>query len=437
MERIFEGNKVLPAERIIVNGGRSLVGSITVSGSKNAALPILFSAITTVGISKIHRFPKIGDTAVAISLLEDLGAKTSFIDNTLYIDSRNLSYTPGDDKKLSQIRASTYLMGANLARFGECAISDFGGCNFSSRPIDMHIEACRAFGAEVQGRIIKAKRLRGAKIDFKKASVGATINAIIMAASADGESIVSGYAREPHVLALAAFLRSAGADILFKEDRILIKGAELHGGDISVIGDMIEAGTYLAAGLITGGSISVLGCNKSELSSYLDVLSDMGVAVSVHAGAIRAEANGILKRGTIVAEPYPAYPTDLQPIIAPLLAKYAGGAISDRVWRSRYGYLASLAPFGVEYRILKDRAYIYPSRIRPAIAEAPDLRGGAAALICALAADGESSVLRPERIFRGYEDLISKLRSVGADIKYESVSAEGDEHTTQKHYQKY
>lgn len=401
-------------ETIVIKGGRPLFGSVGISGSKNAALPIIFAALTARGVSRINRLPDIGDTRVAIDIIREMGAKVRRIGCAVYVDTSHISYTDPSPDSICRIRASTYLLGACLAAFGQCRIGDTGGCNFSYRPIDMHIEACKAFGGEISGDRITAPKLRGCRLHFRKPSVGATINALIMAASAEGETVITGHAKEPHVTSLADFLISAGADITFTEDEIRVVGRELHGGDITVIPDMIEAGTYITAGLLTGGRVAARGCSPSELSSYLEFLDSLGASLTVTESSVTASLDRPPKYTRITAEPYPAFPTDLQPIAAPLLS-ISGGEIRDKVWQARYGYLSALSPFGLKYEVNGEGASIAPSVIKRAHTSAPDLRGGMAAVLLALMAEGESRVEHAEIIFRGYERPIEKLLSLGAD----------------------
>lgn len=404
-------------KRIILNGRARLVGDVRVGGSKNAALPIIFATLITRGISEITNLPDIGDVRVALDIISELGAKVSRLGDTTLIDTRSLSYTEPSPDLISKIRASTYLIGASLSRFGRVKISEFGGCNFANRPIDMHLDACRILGAELNGDLLVTRGLVGGNIIFSKASVGATVNAIILAAAAKGTTRICGFAREPHIDALVDFLTSAGADIRRTESTITIVGRELHGGKITVIGDMIEAGTYLTAGLLTGGRVSVHGCNLPEVQTFLPFITALGAGVTVENDAVTACLSERAEYISVTAAPYPAFPTDLQPIIAPLLAKNAGGEIIDTVWSTRFGYLKTLAAFGVTSEISGNRAHIFPSTsIHPATVTAPDLRGGMASLLLALCAEGESIINSAEIILRGYEKLQEKLYALGQSI---------------------
>lgn len=406
---------------ITIKGGTPLRGTVRVSGSKNAALPIIFATLVTRGVSEIHRLPLIGDTVIALELIEELGATVRRSGDITYIDTTTLLYSDPSCARVAAIRASTYLLGACLARFGICRVGCFGGCAFSDRPIDLHLAACEAFGGNINGEKITAKHLKGAEIRLPIPSVGATINSLILAAAADGESKIYGAASEPHVSALIDFLISAGASIKSDNGIITVRGGELHGGKITVIGDMIEAGTFLAAGLITDGSVTVTGCDGNELLSYLSALRSIGAKVIVSERGINARIGDRTYQADIIAEAYPGFPTDLQPIIAPLLATCSGGTILDRVWQSRYGYLENLKPMGLSYSLSESGAQIYPSPPSAAHVTSPDLRGGMAAVLYALAARGESRVSMAERILRGYEDPISKFRTLGANISLEDT----------------
>lgn len=404
-------------KKIILSGKRPLSGRVEISGSKNAALPIIFASVITRGVSIIENAPDIGDVSVALRLIEMLGAKSERIGSTLHIDTRNMHYSAPDRALMAEIRASTYLLGAELSRFGIFEYADFGGCSFSPRPIDMHITAARAFGAEERGGFLLADRLLGCELNFDKVSVGATVNSLIMAAAADGTTVIRGGAREPHVLCLVDYLRSAGAYIDVSDGVFTVTGGELSGGRVRVIGDMIEAGTYLAAGLITDGEVTVSGICPDELFSFLPVLYGLGADISTERSELTVRRRGQGAGLALRAEPYPGFPTDLQPIAAPLMAFSAGGVIVDRVWRGRFGYLSALARQGVISRSLEGCAIIGKSKIKKAAVTAPDLRGGAASLLCALAADGESEINNAEIIYRGYERIEEKLSSLGADIK--------------------
>lgn len=408
-------------KQIRIRGGTPLFGEVCVSGSKNAALPIIFATIACKGKHRLDNVPDIGDVDTALRIIEQLGAKIIRSGTTLYIDTIELTYREPDESLTSRIRASSYLLGAMLARFGRCRLTATGGCNFSHRPIDLHIYAARTLGASVtEDTLYAPDGLRPSVLRFPVASVGATANALIMAASADGVSEIYNYAREPHITALSSFLVSAGASIFFDDEKITVRGGSLSGGSAVMIGDMIEAGTYLAAGIITGGEVTVRGADSRELSSFVELLTALGCTVDCDTDTIRARALRGPDSVTVEAMPYPAFPTDLQPIAAPLIARLGCGMIIDRVWRERFGYLAALADFGVRYRSGDGCAEIYRSELHSARVTAPDLRGGAACLLCALAAEGESTINNAEIILRGYDSLDKKLRHIGAAVDIEN-----------------
>ena len=399
--------------KIAVSGGRRLSGVIEPSGSKNGALPIIFATLLSYGISELRGVADIGDVKIAIKIIENFGARVERQGDTLKIDTRTLAYKKPSSELTSKIRASSYLLGACLARFGVFDIADIGGCNFCNRPIDMHVGAALALGAELKDGALYAKKLSGGKINFSKKSVGATINALIMSSYADGEVEITGAAEEPHVKALAEYLISAGAKIEFSREKIKVLPSVLTGGKARVIPDMIEAGTYLLLAPLTEGMITVKSSAELELDSFFEALVDSGISVSRNGKDITV--CGIPERPiNIKTAPHPGYPTDLQPQISPLMAKYFGGIIDERVWQNRFSYLDTLQSFGVHHRKSTSRAVIFPSDIRYGMCDAPDLRGGAAALMCALAASGESEIGKYEIIKRGYENIALKLNTLGA-----------------------
>ncbi len=406
-------------KRIIINGGKPLVGSVNAGGSKNASLPILFASIITSGVSEIYGMPRIGDTEIALDILSSFGVNSEWHSDKLILDTSRLSYKMPDVSKVCKLRASTYLIGACLSRFGTAELQSFGGCNFSSRPIDLHIRSALAFGADLSDSRLTVHRLRGAEVDLSLPSVGATVNSLLMAASAHGVSHIRGYAREPHVLLLIDYLRSAGADITVSDKEITVSGTPLHGGRVKIIGDMIEAGTYLAAGLVTHGDVEVRGIDAESMRPFTDLLLSMGASISFGEDSIRAKAEGELLYSSATAVPYPGFPTDLQPIIAPLFAVNRGGEIRDTVFPDRFSYLEVLSSFGLKFERYSGGARIFPSSLTPSSVKAPCLRGGAACLLSSLCAKGESVIDSADIILRGYESPKQKLSSLGGEIKIE------------------
>lgn len=408
-------------EKLVVRGGRPLSGVIAPSGSKNAALPIIFSTLLLRGTSVIYNLPDITDVAVALDILRELGASVTYIRDGVYINTDNARSLSVRSALTSRIRASSYLLGAMLSRFGEVSIATFGGCNFEERPIDMHLYAANRLGAEISSDRAVARELFGNDIFFDKPSVGATVNSILMGVGAKGRTRIYCYAKEPHVLSLIAFLRTAGAHIELFSDRIEIEYRELGSGCTYVIPDAVEGASYLCAFIATGSDAYVSPIARDELTPFLNTMMRAGAAFDLSGGvrALSPPDKGIL----VTTSPYPGFPTDLQPQTAPLMALFSGGVITELVWRSRFGYLGELARFGLKYELDGNVARIFPSTLHPAEATAIDLRAGAALLIAALSVDGESVIYSSEVIRRGYSDIVKKLRSLGAEI--EEIKMEG------------
>lgn len=403
--------------KFTVNGGRPLVGSVRVSGSKNAALPIIFASIITRGVSRFYNLPDITDVSDALGIVGELGAKIWRDADVTYVDTRELKYRDLSLDRVRRIRASTYLIGSCLSRFKRAELLPFGGCGFAQRPIDMHLDAAGKFGAKTEGVNLSAERLHPAEISFRQPSVGATVNALILAAGIEGESRLIGAAREPHISALISYLNSAGATVSDVGDVITVVGGELRGGVAVIPGDMIEAGTFLAASIVTEGRVCVSGFDTRELAAFTSPLLLAGVIEQVSDGGVTLL--GRPKRAmSVVTAAYPGFATDLQPIFSTLLAISQGGSIRDEVWCSRFGYLSELSKLGVKYSQEDNCAHILPSRITPANLTATDLRGGAAAIILSLAAKGISEIDCGELVLRGYDSLVEKLSILGADISY-------------------
>ena len=402
--------------KIIVHGGTPLRGEIRVSGSKNAALPIVFACILINGVSEIKNLPDVGDVRVALQLLCAFGAKIEKKGNTVLINTQNLYYKDPDPNLVSKIRASTYLLGACLSRFGIAKIMPFGGCSFSLRPIDMHISACRSYGASLSDNIIVSDGLKGTEISFNKASVGATVNAILLGVSAQGDTVIRGCAVEPHIDLLIEFLLSCGADIVRRGREIYISGRALHGGKIKIIGDMIEAGSYISLGLMCGNGLRILDCPIDDMAAILSTFKAIGGDIKLEDKSVYVDR--IIKGNciSVFATPYPGFPTDLQPILAPLMAIANGGVITDEVWPSRFGYLSSLHSFGIKSEVCDNVARISKSNIHSGISTSPDLRGGMACLLSALYATDRSEIYNADIILRGYENLENKLCNIGADV---------------------
>lgn len=402
----------------IIDGGRPLSGTVKVSGSKNAALPVIFASLTARGVSTFFGLPDILDVRCALDIISCFGAMVTRLGDVTYIDTRELRDSFVPISLTSRLRASSYLYGACLARFGRAALSSPGGCNFSPRPIDLHIYAAECLGARLDGEELRAEGLSGAVINLRLPSVGATVNALIMAASAEGETLIKGAAREDHIDALIEYLVSAGALILREGDVIRVVGAELGGGEVKIPPDPIEAGTYLALSCITGGEVGVTGIEKESLSSFFSPLERAGACVKEERGALYLSSppDSYVE---LVTAPHPGFPTDLGPVTVPLLSQGAGGMIRECVWPERFGYLSALERAGIRSERFGSYAKIYPSSPIGAHTTAPDLRGGAALLITALAAKGKSVIASAETVLRGYEAPVRKLSSLGASVRIE------------------
>ncbi|MBP3583380.1 MAG: hypothetical protein J6K44_04985, partial [Clostridia bacterium] len=357
----------------VILGGKPLVGNVTVSGSKNSALPILFATVIARGESIIENLPKIGDTDAALTILSELGADIRLDGNTARINTESLVYSEPSSALTSLIRASTYLIGSLLARFGRCRLSTFGGCNFADRPIDIHLDSAYRLGATREGELLLANSLHPAEITLRLPSVGATVNTLLLASSIKGKTVIRGFAREPHILTLIDFLRSAGAKIELSDVEITVEGGNLHGGRVKIDGDVLEAATLLTAGAITNGRVGVIGGDFNAMNSITRAFSALGLSLLYEGEALVCERGEYSYYTEIVARPYPGFPTDLQPIFAPLFASLSGGKITDTVWRERFGYLDELARLGVKSARLTDGALIYKSKQHSGTASSPDL----------------------------------------------------------------
>ncbi len=401
-------------EKFIVEGGAPLVGNVRIDGAKNAALPIIFATLLLNGVSVIKNVPNITDVNNALQILANFGANIEFDKNTLSIDTTNVSYKRPPEALVSSLRASIYLLGACLSRFGKYELIDTGGCNFDMRPIDMHISSAISLGAELHGSTLISRRPLGSTVVFTKVSVGATVNALLLAAGAFGITKIINPAREPHIDTLIEFLKNAGAKIYKENGRITVIGAELHGSFITIPPDPIEAGTYLLMGPMTDGEVFVsypygLGLANKKLSC-------MGFKLVEKNGLFALREEGVVYT-EIMTGAYPLFPTDIAPVFAPLLAKYSGGRITEGVWYNRFGYLSELEKFGISSRRFSHGCEIYKSSINRANVEALDLRAGAAVLLASLYAKGSSTISSAGIINRGYSGINEKLLRLGARIK--------------------
>ena len=419
----------------IIRGNRPLFGEVTISGAKNAAVAIIPAALMVDGICRIDNVPQISDVTLFFSILEALGSKVRVLNqHTVEIASHSIHSTQPSYDLCRRFRASYYLIGALLGRFGEATVAMPGGCDFGVRPIDQHIKGFNAMGAEVsvEGGFIHAKakngRLTGASIYLDVVSVGATMNIMMAAALADGTTVIDNAAKEPHIVDLANFLNSMGADIKGAgTDSIKIRGVErLSGGSYCIIPDQIEAGTYMAAVAATGGQLLIKNIIPKHMDCISAKLMEMGVSVEENEDTLLVRRSQPLQKTNVKTMPYPGFPTDMQPQIAAVLALAQGTSlVTESVWNNRFRYVDELKRMGPQIQVDGKVAVIEGvDHLEGAPIQACDLRAGAALVIAALAANGTTELSQVQYIERGYENLVGKLRAVGADISLVEVPDE-------------
>ena len=396
--------------KYIVNGGKPLFGEVEISGAKNAAVAIIPAAILVDGVCRIENIPQISDVTAILKILEQLGASIRSINrHTVEIDSRHIHTTRTSYELSRKLRASYYLIGALLGRFGKAEVAMPGGCNFGGvRPIDQHVKGFSALGT-------------GANIYLDVVSVGATMNIMMAAVLAQGDTIIENAAKEPHIVDLANFLNSMGADIRGAgTDTIKIRGVErLSGGSYAIIPDQIEAGTYMAAVAATGGQVLVKNIIPKHMDCITAKLQECGVDVEENEDTLLVRRTGRLKKANVKTLPYPGFPTDMQPQMTTVLSLAQGTSlVTEGVWSSRYRYVDELKRMGAHIQVDDKTAVVEGvEKLTGAPIQAYDLRAGAALVIAALAAQGESEITNVQYIERGYEDIIGKLRALGADIQ--------------------
>jgi len=415
--------------KYVVEGGRPLFGEIHISGAKNAAVAIIPAALMVSGPCRIENVPQISDVSLLLGILQDLGASVRSINpHTVEVDCTKLHNGRVPYESARRCRASYYMLGALLGRFGSADVALPGGCDFGgTRPIDQHLKGFRALGAQVdtQSGFVMAEaaggRVKGANIFFDKVSVGATINIMLAATLAEGMTVIENAAKEPHVVDLANFLNSMGANIMGAgTDVIKVRGVErLRGGTYSIIPDQIEAGTYMAAVAACGGSVKLCSIIPKHMDCITAKLTEMGVEVQEVDDSILVSRIGPLIRTNVKTMPYPGFPTDMQPQIAAALCLARGtSVITDSIFNSRFRYTDQFVRMGAQIQVDGNLAIIEGvERLTGAQLEACDLRAGAAMLIAALAAHGISEITNVQYIERGYEDVIGKLRGVGGSIR--------------------
>lgn len=413
-------------EKFVIRGGNPLQGDVIVGGAKNAAVAILPATILAADKCIIENLPCISDVMASLQILSELGANIRMISKSTYeIDTTHLDGTEVSNELSRQMRASYYFLGALLGRFGCGQVAMPGGCNLGPRPIDQHLKAFNAFGAEDSvdyGMIhVNADHLVGAHIFFDTVSVGATMNAMLAASTAEGLTILENVAREPHVVDLANCLNMMGADVHGAgTDVIKIRGVDsLHGCNYSIIPDQIEAGSYMVGAAVTGGDVTLHNIIPKHLEPITAKMRSAGCEVTEYDDALRIRRTGALHPLKIKTMPHPGFPTDMQPLMTVMLSLSVGTSIvTEGIWENRFRYVDELVRMGANIRVDGQVAVIEGVKeLLPAPLRALDLRAGAAMVMAALAANGVSEIDETQHIERGYENIVEKLQALGADIR--------------------
>ena len=418
--------------KYVIQGGKPLHGEVEISGAKNAAVAILPAALLVDGVCRIENVPNISDVTMILDIMEELGAKIRRVNRTTVdVDCSKVYKQKVPHDLARQIRASYYLIGALLGRFGRAEVPPPGGCDLGVRPIDQHLKGFCAMGAEIQvenGFVYASAengRLRGAQVYLDVVSVGATMNILLAASLADGLTVIENAAKEPHIVDLANFLNSMGADIMGAgTDVIKVRGVNrLKGGSYSIIPDQIEAGTYMAAVAAAGGEVRVCNVIPKHLECITAKLAEMGAEVEEQGDSIIVRRHGPLQRTNVKTMFYPGFPTDMHPQIAAVLCLARGtSVITEGVWDNRYRYTEEFRRLGAKIQVDGKIAIIEGvEKLTGAPMEACDLRAGAGMIIAGLAAQGTSEISNVKHIERGYEDIIGKLSGIGADIRVVEV----------------
>ena len=417
-------------EKFIVNGARPLKGEVTISGAKNAAVAIIPASILAQGTCIIENIPRISDVTVLIRILKDMGASVQMLDNTtMEIDTSNTMLPVVPYELARRMRGSYYFLGALLGRCSRASVSMPGGCDFGVRPIDQHIKAFEAMHAKVtvdRGMVnAVANQLLGGHIYFDIETVGGTINAMLAAVKAKGITILENAAKEPHVVDLANFLNSMGADIRGAgTDVIKIHGVEqLHGTTYSIIPDQIEAGTFMVAAAASGGDVLIKNVIPKHLESISEKLVRIGASIEEHDDSIRVIGHLPMNSLSIKTLPYPGFPTDMQPQMTALLTMASGTSIvTESIFSNRFRYVDELRRMGADIRVDGTVAVVQGvEQLTGAPVKATDLRAGAALLIAACCAKGTTEIEDIYHIERGYENIVEKFIGLGADIRKVSV----------------
>ena len=410
-------------DKLIVNGGKELKGKVEISGAKNAVLPIMASSLLATGVTTIKNVPNLRDTRTFIELLTILGAKCNFKDSILTIDATNIISLEAPYDLVKTMRASFYVMGPLLGRYGETKVSLPGGCAWGPRPVDYHLKGFEALGAKIelnQGYILaRSENLKGGNISFDIASVGATANILMAAVLANGKTTISNAAIEPHIVQLCDVLVSMGADIAgIGTNQLVIHGVKkLSAVEITVIPDMIEAGTFLMAGA-TLGDIELKNVDPSHLTIILEKLNEAGCDVSTSIDSIRIQRNTAINPVDITTDVYPGFATDLQAQWIALMSIANGkSVVTESIYLDRFSHVPELVRLGANINLQKNSATILgQKKLYGAQVMSTDIRASASLVIAALIAEGRSDISRIYHIDRGYENIEDKFRLLGADI---------------------
>lgn len=422
---IFDGG-VPYLEKFVINGGKPLKGEVRISGAKNAAVAILPAVLLSDEPCVIENLPNISDVATILKAMQALGAQIKPINkSTVEIDPRHVNSFVVSKKMAEGMRASSYFLGALLGRMNRARVAPPGGCNFGVRPIDQHIKGFEALGAKMtieNGMVeAKAKKLTGCSVYLDVVSVGATINIMLAAAKAAGLTVIENAAREPHIVDLANFLNSMGANIMGAGTGVIkIHGVRrLSGTSYSIIPDQIEAGTYMAAAVAAKGDILVTNVTPKHLESIIAKLVEAGAKITEYDESVRVQMSGRPRKCNVKTMPHPGFPTDMQPQMATVLSIADGTSIvTEGVWDSRFRYVDQLTLMGADIQVDGKMAVITGVKsLNAAPVRAVDLRAGAAMIIAGLAAYGTTEIEEIDHIDRGYEDVVEKFSALGADIK--------------------
>lgn len=414
--------------RVIVRGGALLGGEVEIGGSKNAALPLLFAGILTGEECVFAALPRVSDVLRTLEILRALGARIRFLSSgEVAVDYSAVHPVLPPSHLTLAIRGSTYLLGSMLGRFGKAVLGGAGGCDFGSRPIDQHLLGFATLGARIEeGEVLALNApngLKGADFTLAMPSVGATANLILAAVLASGETVIRNAAAEPHVVALCEFLCAAGARIEgIGTQTVRVFGVScLHGVAHRIIPDMIEAGTYLCAGMACGGSVTATKVRPDHLDALLGCFRQMGATVKCGKDWVSVVCAEKYRNIELETAPYPGFPTDLHPQMTALFALGARatgtGVMRECIWQERFRYVEGLRKMGADILLEGECATVHPAPLRAATVRSPDLRGGAALLLAALGTRGESEITNAATLARGYEHLEEKLTALGASVR--------------------